>query len=169
MCTTRQIFTYFALPSAEKSLPPTFAVIVDSYCIYLSSSWSGSWLVLTWGWWSQPEAGGGRPFWDSGLESVSKESEGAAHSDTKFGTRFRSTRFEVKGDTWSQWSRQSQLGSSAKGEFHDQADAKWIVIRRPLRGHLWYTLASCQPPAGLLADRGWAALKVHLAFPVLIN
>jgi hypothetical protein len=23
-----------------------------------------------------------------------------------------------------------------KGEFHDQGDAKWIVIRRPLTGHI---------------------------------
>jgi hypothetical protein len=30
--TTRQIFTYFALPNGEKSLPPTCAVIEDSYC-----------------------------------------------------------------------------------------------------------------------------------------
>jgi hypothetical protein len=30
--TTRQIFTYFALTNAEKSLPPTPEVIEDSYC-----------------------------------------------------------------------------------------------------------------------------------------
>jgi hypothetical protein len=32
ICTTRQIFTYFALPYAENLLPPTCAAIEDSYC-----------------------------------------------------------------------------------------------------------------------------------------
>jgi hypothetical protein len=29
----------------------------------------------------------------------------------------------------------SGCGKSSTGEFHDQADAKWMVIRGPLRGH----------------------------------
>jgi hypothetical protein len=31
--------------------------------------------------------------------------------------------------------RVSEEGKKAVGELHDQGDAKWIVIRRPLRGH----------------------------------
>jgi hypothetical protein len=56
-------------------------------------------------------------------------------------------------------------------EFHDQADAKWIVIRRPFRLVTMHPTGK-QPPAGLLAARGLAAHKKYLAFLVtnlLIN
>jgi hypothetical protein len=32
-------------------------------------------------------------------------------------------------------SGEKEEGKVDGGEFHDQGDAKWIVIRRPLRGH----------------------------------
>jgi hypothetical protein len=66
-------------------------------------------------------------------------------------------------------------------DFHDQADAEWIVIRGPLkslndkwkviRRSLWGhndTPCGRLAPAGLLAARGLAARRVHLVFSVTI-
>jgi hypothetical protein len=47
------------------------------------------------------------------------------------------------------------------GEFHDQGDAKWIVIRGQLRGHKDMPLGG-QSPAGLLAAQELAALRAYL-------
>jgi hypothetical protein len=55
---------------------------------------------------------------------------------------------------------------TTKGEFHDQADTKWIVIKGPLRGYD-NTPAGGQPPAGLLASWGLAALRAYMVFLVL--
>jgi hypothetical protein len=49
------------------------------------------------------------------------------------------------------------------GEFHDQGDARWIVIRGQLRGYN-DTPSGGQPPADLSATRGLAALRVYLVF-----
>jgi hypothetical protein len=57
---------------------------------------------------------------------------------------------------------------SAAGEFHDQADAKWIVIRSPL----WVIMispAGGQPHSGLSAAPGLAALRAYFVFLVTIN
>jgi hypothetical protein len=54
------------------------------------------------------------------------------------------------------------------GEFHDQGDAKWIVIRGQLRGHNDTPLGS-QPTAGLSAARGLGAIRACLVFLVTIN
>jgi hypothetical protein len=43
-----------------------------------------------------------------------------------------------------------------EGKFHDQGDAKWIVIRRPLRGHK--DMHFGQPTPGLFL----AALRAYL-------
>jgi hypothetical protein len=53
-------------------------------------------------------------------------------------------------------------------EFHDQGDAKWIVIRRQLKGHNDMPMGG-QPPAGLSATWKFAALKAYLVFLVTIN
>ena len=58
------------------------------------------------------------------------------------------------------------------GEFQDQGDGEWIVNRGLLRGHNGTPFglpARGQPPAGLLADRGLATLRVYLAFSITIN
>jgi hypothetical protein len=44
---------------------------------------------------------------------------------------------------------------------HDQGDTKWIVIREPLRVITIHP-SDGQPPAGLVATRGLAALKSYL-------
>jgi hypothetical protein len=49
------------------------------------------------------------------------------------------------------------------GKFHDQGDAKWIVIR----GQLWGL--KDMPPAGLSAARGLAAHRAYLVVSVTIN
>jgi hypothetical protein len=48
------------------------------------------------------------------------------------------------------------------GEFHDQADAKWIVIRGLLKGHN-------DTPCGLSVTRGLATLIAYLVFSETIN
>jgi hypothetical protein len=50
-----------------------------------------------------------------------------------------------------------ELMPLAIGEFHDQGDAEWIVIRRSLWGH-----NDNQPPAGLSAALGLATLRAYL-------
>jgi hypothetical protein len=54
--------------------------------------------------------------------------------------------------------------SDLVGKFHDQGDAKWIVIRGQLRGQNDICLAGGQPPAVLSAAWGLAALKPYLLF-----
>jgi hypothetical protein len=60
-------------------------------------------------------------------------------------------------DDWGddEWGDDGELdltpAAVAPGDFHDQANAKWIAIRGPLRGHN-DTPVGVQPPAGLLAD-----------------
>jgi hypothetical protein len=53
-------------------------------------------------------------------------------------------------------------------EFHDQADANWIVIRGPLRGHNDTPCGRPTPgrPVGCL---GAAALKAYFVFSITIN
>jgi hypothetical protein len=46
-----------------------------------------------------------------------------------------------------------------RGEFHDQEDAKWIVIRGSYGVITIHPLGG-QPPAGLSATQGLAALRV---------
>jgi hypothetical protein len=54
------------------------------------------------------------------------------------------------------------------GEFHDQGDAKWIVIKGQLWGHNDMTFG--QPtPADLSAAWGLAALGAYLVFLVTIK
>jgi hypothetical protein len=48
-----------------------------------------------------------------------------------------------------------------EGKFFDQADVEWIVIRRPLRGHM-----PCGWPT---SGQGLAALWAYLVFLVSIN
>jgi hypothetical protein len=57
--------------------------------------------------------------------------------------------------------------STNKVEFHDQGDAKWIVIRGQLRGHNDTPFG--QPPPGLSAAWGLAARWAYLVFLVTIN
>jgi hypothetical protein len=52
-------------------------------------------------------------------------------------------------------SHEGRGGKGREGKFHDQGDAKWIVIRQPLRGH------SAAPRL--------AALRAYLVFLVTIN
>jgi hypothetical protein len=46
------------------------------------------------------------------------------------------------------------------GKFHDQGDARWIVIRGQVRGHN-DTPVGRKTPAGLSAALGLAALKAY--------
>jgi hypothetical protein len=48
-----------------------------------------------------------------------------------------------------------------KGGFHDQGEAKWIVIKGQLRV-IMIRPSGGQPPVGLLAAMGLAALRVYL-------
>jgi hypothetical protein len=63
----------------------------------------------------------------------------------------------------------SRRTSHSWGEFHDQADAKWIVFRGLLRGHYMIRPLGGQPPTGLSAARGLAALGACLVVLVTIN
>jgi hypothetical protein len=58
--------------------------------------------------------------------------------------------------------RKTNAVDAMEGEFHNQGEAKWIVIRRPLSGHNDTPFG--QPPAGLSAARGLATLRAYLAF-----
>jgi hypothetical protein len=58
-------------------------------------------------------------------------------------------------------------GRNAGGS-HDEADAEWIVIRRPFRSHNDAPLGR-QPLAGLSAARGLATLKAYLVILVTLN
>jgi hypothetical protein len=56
----------------------------------------------------------------------------------------------------------------ARGEFHDQGDAKWIVISGPSRNH--NDMPFGRPtPAGLSAAWGLAALRAYLVLLVTID
>jgi hypothetical protein len=54
------------------------------------------------------------------------------------------------------------------GKFHDQGDAKRIVIRGQLRGHNNTALREANP-AGLSATRGLAARRAYLVVSFTIN
>jgi hypothetical protein len=71
-----------------------------------------------------------------------------------------------------QW-RLLKEGEGLEGKFHEQADAKWMVVRGP-QG----VIIICpeggqplvgQPLVGLSAARGLAALRAYLVFLVTIN
>jgi hypothetical protein len=63
---------------------------------------------------------------------------------------------------------QSRLRPLASGKFHDQEDAKWIVIRGQLWGHNDMPIrpSGGQLPAGLSAARGLAALRAYFVVSV---
>jgi hypothetical protein len=65
----------------------------------------------------------------------------------------------------------SSSASFSNGEFHDQADAKWILISGQLRDHndTPYVPTGGEPPAGLSAARGLATLSTYLAFSVTVD
>jgi hypothetical protein len=58
------------------------------------------------------------------------------------------------------------------GDFHDQADAEWIVFRGQLRGHIDTPCGRptgwLQPPTGLSATQGLATLRAYFVFSVTL-
>jgi hypothetical protein len=60
------------------------------------------------------------------------------------------------------------VDSFIDGEFHDQGDAKWIVISRQLRVITIRPLGT-QPVAGISAARGLATLQAYLVVSITIN
>jgi hypothetical protein len=54
------------------------------------------------------------------------------------------------------------------GEFHDQADAKWIVIRGQLRGHNDMPFGQPTPGAAYRPPGGWTPLGRDWCFQLLL-
>jgi hypothetical protein len=61
--------------------------------------------------------------------------------------------FNLRTKTWSE--------IEAKGECHDQGDAKWIVIRRPLRSH---NNAPCEWPTPILPIGRLGVVRSQIVF-----